>query len=259
MKHLGSFLFGSMIMLLTYPVSLSAQDISGGIITYEQIIDYQLVGAYDDPRWDNYIADLPKKGKSVHQLSFTLSQSLYEEDQSKKEVASEQLKKAIMKANYYKAPKPKVKQTFTDLNKKELLEQVEFMTRSFLIEKGYESKAWKLTARKKKVLDYVCMGAELEVGNETLTAWFSPQIPVSIGPGNYHGLPGIILGLEKNDEVFLLATKVDLENPPEDLTSRVTKGRRLSQADFDQIVEEKTKEFKETRAAEKKAVSKSKN
>ncbi|NRB46302.1 MAG: GLPGLI family protein [Saprospiraceae bacterium] len=259
MKHLVSLLFGSMITLLTYPFGLVAQDVTGGVITYEQIIDYQLVGAYDDPLWDNYIADLPKKGKSVHQLSFTLHQALYEEDRSSKKVASEHLKTAIMKANYYKAPKPKVKQSFVDLNKKEQLEQVEFMTRSFLIKKGYAPKAWKLTTRKKKVLDYICMGAELEVGNETITAWFTPQIPIAIGPGTYHGLPGVILGLEKNDEVFLLATKVELEKPQEDLTSRLNKGRRLSQTEFDQIVEEKTREFKETRAAEKKAGSKSKN
>ena len=33
---------------------------------YEQIIDYKLEGAYDDPRWGSYIAELPKEGKTFH-------------------------------------------------------------------------------------------------------------------------------------------------------------------------------------------------
>lgn len=68
------------------------------------------------------------------------------------------------------------------------------------------------------------MGVEFEVGNEMFIVWFSFQIFVFIGFGNYYGLLGIILGLEKNDEVFLLVIKVDLENLLEDLMSRVIKG-----------------------------------
>ncbi len=88
-------------------LNLIAQPITKGTITYEQIIDYQLEGVYDDPLWDSYIADLPKSGKSVHLLHFTVDQALYKEDLSQKQALSEHLQTAIDKANYAKTQNSK--------------------------------------------------------------------------------------------------------------------------------------------------------
>jgi GLPGLI family protein len=157
------------------------------------------------------------------------------------------------KANYLRTPKPEVKQVYMDLETQKRIHQLEFMTRSFLVEYKLEALPWKLTNKQKKILDYVCMGAELVLGEETLTAWFTPQIPISVGPGAYYGLPGLILGLEKNEEVFLLATSVDLKVPQEDLSSRLNKGKKMSEKAFEKVVEEKTEEFKKDREAKKNA------
>lgn len=247
------------ILLIHLLVSLSfltAQDLKGGKVTYEQIIDYQLEGAFDDPRWDAYIADLPKTGKSFHTLSFTMKQALYEEDLTQKQDLSQSLRGALMKANYSKSPKPEVKKIFYDFGKKERLEQTEFMTRFFLVESPLEQKAWKITTRKKKVLDYVCLGADLQVGEETVTAWFTAEIPVSAGPENYYGLPGLILGVEKNDEVFILATSVDLTPPEESALHSLEKGQKVSAEKFDKILEQKLEEYQKTMEAKRKAKTK---
>lgn len=245
-------------MLCSGVSNLIGQELKGGKIIFEQIIDYKLEGVYDDPRWDSYIADLPKQGKSFHVLSFNTEQAIYEEDESQKEAISEHLMTALEKANYAKNPNPKVKKLYSDLSKQKSMKQLDFMTRTFLVEDDLGVKPWKLTAKKKKVMDYVCMGADIIEGEETITAWFTPEIPVSAGPAGYHGLPGMILGLEKNDEVFLLATGIELNMPKDDLASRLEKGQKMSQEKFDQVVEEKIKEYWEARKARDRSNAKSK-
>ena len=123
--------------------------------------------------------------------------TLYEEDYSQKEAISDHLKTALMKADYGRTPKPKVKKIYYDFNKNELTEQMEFMTRDFLVVSDFERKPWKLTAKKKKILDYICFGADLQVGEEVVTAWFTSEIPVSAGPNAYYGLPGTHSGFRE--------------------------------------------------------------
>ena len=64
------------------------------------------------------------------------------------------------------------------------------MTRKFLIDSEMTPILWKLTSKRKKVMDYVCMGAEIKEGDDTITAWFSAGIPVSAGPEIYYSLLG---------------------------------------------------------------------
>ena len=201
---------------------------------------------------------MPRSGKSFFVLAFTKEQALYSEDPSKPKAISGELKTAIYKANYDKTPQPQVKQRFFDLKAQKITEQLEFMTRNFQVESGLEKKAWKLGPKKKKIMDYVCMGADLEVGKETITAWFTPELPFSIGPDSYYGLPGVILGLEKNEEVFLLATSISFDPPNHDLYSQLEKGRMLTDEEFDLLTKEKIEEFKKERAAEENKYSKSK-
>jgi GLPGLI family protein len=230
-------------------LSSVAQEIKGGMISYEQIIDYQLEGAYNDPAWDSYIDGLPKQGKIVNNLYFTTKETLYEEDFNNKQANSSRLTNALKKVNF--RPKEKVQQVYIDLEKTKVIEQVEFMTRSFRVISDKNILSWKLTPKKKKVLDYVCMGAELDVDGETLTAWFTPEIPISAGPAKYHGLPGMILGLEKNGAVFLLATAVNLTPPEERLSERLEKGQEFKRKDFNEIKTEKIEEFWQSQKSQK--------
>lgn len=252
--NLSSFAILLVIIISLPP--LNAQSIEGGTVTYEQVIQYGLEGVFDHPKWDAYIADLPKSGKAIFTLTFTSESSLYQEDFNKKEPMSRQLQGALSKANYGKPPKEKLVKLYYNFPKKEQLEQVEFMTRFFLIASPIEGKGWKLTTKKKKVLDYVCMGADIEMGDETITAWFTPEIPISVGPEKFHGLPGLILGLEKNEEVFMLATAVDLSAPNEVDISQPQKGQKVARQKMEKIKVEKIKEFEANRKAKKSGVKK---
>lgn len=78
-----------------------------------------------------------------------------------------------------------------------------------------------------------------------LTAYFTPEIPVSNGPGDYWGLPGLIL--EMNDgRTVILCSKVVI-NPKDKKVIKPSKsGKTITQGEFDKIVLDKLEEFSET-------------
>ena len=77
-----------------------------------------------------------------------------------------------------------------------------------------------------------------------VTAWFTPQIPLGHGPGEYAGLPGLILELNA-DRTTLLCSKIVMN--PKDLPSieAPSKGTVVTQEEFEGIVKEKTQEMRD--------------
>ncbi|MBA7532095.1 hypothetical protein ES705_24321 [subsurface metagenome] len=146
---------------------------------------------------------------------------------------------------YVQPPNPELKEVYVDFEKNRQIVQVELMTRFFLIENEIESQACKPGTNQRKIQGYICMDATIKRGEETITAWFTPNIPVSLGPENYRGLPGLILAVDINGENVLLATSVDLTLPPDEKISRPKDGKRITQEAFDKLVAEKIKEFEE--------------
>lgn len=79
-----------------------------------------------------------------------------------------------------------------------------------------------------------------------ITAWYTPEIPVSQGPENYWGLPGLIL--EVNDgRTTILCSKVVM-NVKEKVEIKAPKnGKQVTQAEYDKIMVEKMEEFQNMR------------
>ena len=94
-------------------------------------------------------------------------------------------------------------------------------------------------AKKSSLLD------ELDMPKETIiTAWYTPEIPVSQGPENYWGLPGLIL--EVNDgKTVILCSKVVLNPKVKTEIKASTKGKITTQKEFDETVLKKMEEFRE--------------
>lgn len=86
---------------------------------------------------------------------------------------------------------------------------------------------------------------EIEIPKEVIvTAWFTPQIPVKTGPGEYGGLPGLILEMNI-DRTTLLCSKIVL-NPSEEITiNPPAKGKEVSREEYNTIVGEKMQEMRE--------------
>ena len=93
--------------------------------------------------------------------------------------------------------------------------------------------------KKTNFMDAVEMPKEI-----TITAWYTPEIPVNQGPEGYWGLPGLIL--EVNDgKTIILCSKVVL-NPKDKVEIKsVTKGKVVTQKEYDETVIKKMEEFRE--------------
>lgn len=142
------------------------------------------------------------------------------------------------------------------------LEETEIFGKKFLIEDELPEFNWKITGETKKIGDYNVVKAEFErISEQTvmalsdseqtsetvmdttiITAWYTPDIPVSQGPSNTWGLPGLILELQQGEMSFL-CTKVEL-NPAEPVKIEIpSKGKRVSREESEQIRDEKMQEM----------------
>lgn len=131
----------------------------------------------------------------------------------------------------------------------------------FLIKDTLTNRKWELVNETKNIGNYTCFKAVFkdEYTTETFTqegkiekitkprittVWYTPQIPINNGPAQYYGLPGLILEMNDGD-LTLVCTKIVL-NPEEEIKIiEPTKGKVVSQKEFDDIQEKKSNEMME--------------
>lgn len=95
------------------------------------------------------------------------------------------------------------------------------------------------TSSKTNLMDQWEMPKEI-----VITAWYSPEIPVNQGPENYWGLPGLIL--EVNDgKTSILCSKIVLNSKDKVEIKAPTKGKQVTQKEYDEIVKNKMEEMRE--------------
>ena len=99
---------------------------------------------------------------------------------------------------------------------------------------------WTITQETKKIGDYLCFKAVAvkKVRDDKpllkITAWFTPTIPVSFGPIDYFGLPGLVLEVSYN-RINIKATKFVL-NPKEKIViNKPTKGKRMTNEEYEEM------------------------
>ncbi|NQT27815.1 GLPGLI family protein [candidate division KSB1 bacterium] len=208
---------------------LSAGDIEGGAVRYQHITKYDfhtVFAQFDGPKVKDWLASLPPENKGAKVLAFIENRAHYGKDPWAKDFLPQHVKEAQMKADYVQRPKSNLIGIYYDFEKNEMIRQIEFMSRDFMVTDEITIPPWKLTTQKTKILNYLCMSAELEDGDRKIRAYFTPEIPFSVGPDEFFGLPGLILAVEINGETVFLAQSVDLTLPDESVLSKPDKGKR---------------------------------
>lgn len=120
-----------------------------------------------------------------------------------------------------------------------------------IVEDSLYSFPWKIKSEIKEVAGYLCMKATLfdSVRNYDIEAWFTTDIPVSVGPEEFMGLPGAILEMVINDGVVkVTATSVKL-NKEQQLPAlpKKVKGKRYTKALYKSEVAKYVKDSEERR------------
>jgi GLPGLI family protein len=153
---------------------------------------------------------------------------------------------------------------YKNIQEKRFVNQTEIMGKRFLVKDKLPEHPWKLSSETKHIGNYTCYKATYskEVENKNITfkdgdsvesikketivttAWYTPQIPVSNGPGTYQGLPGLILEINDGKKVFV-CTEIILNSSEKTNILEPTKGKIVSQNKFIKIQIEKSDELME--------------
>lgn len=241
------------VLILLTPHHLLAQDIKGGTVKYKNIsrYDFQTLFAPWADRAKDWVASLPTESEGYATLAFSEKSALYDTKRDE-QILPKRLKDAQAKAAFMRGPATEINRVFYDFGKNEIVRQVDFMGRLFLVADEIKAKPWKLTNKMTKILDYTCMSAELEQDGKSIIAYFTSEIPFSIGPDEFFGLPGLILAVEVDGKTAFLAQSIELTPPAKDAVAGPKEGKQVTQEKFDSIVAEKTKEYNETKYEGKK-------
>ena len=86
---------------------------------------------------------------------------------------------------------------------------------------------------------------DIEVPEDiVVTAWYTPQIPVNQGPGDYYGLPGLILEVSA-DKTTILCTKIILNPEEKEILEKPSKGKVVTRKEYNDIMKKKMEEMRE--------------
>ncbi len=224
-------------LLLLSVTHVSGQDIQQGTVIYEDVskLDFKLEG-----EMAHLMKDMPKERRVKQVLYFNREASVYTaKKEDPKDIAVDQPGIKIMMGGQAENI------LYLDLATKEMTEQKEFMTRTFLIKGEMPSQEWKISGKQKIILDYPCMEAiQTDTAGVVTRAWFAPSIPVQTGPEKYSNLPGMVLEVNIDDgKRTLLAQSIDFDTPVKEFLTKPKNGKKVSKEEFDKIVEEKMKEM----------------
>ncbi|EAS20314.1 hypothetical protein BBFL7_01198 [Flavobacteria bacterium BBFL7] len=226
--------------------------------------------AESDPIVKAMMEQLKKGSKQEYTLEFTRTESSYDKV---KELATPG--KPVNGISISFSASGGVGSTiYKNIEENSYIKQGNIMGKDFVIEDELPTYEWKLLSETKKIGQYNCFKAvyvpvedeveeEVEEENEevntiitamvvesdpTITAWYTPDIPVSNGPGEYHGLPGLIVEVQQQETTILL--KEIVLNPDEKLDLKKPRsGKKINQEDFDTLQKKKSEEMMKNRGS----------
>ncbi len=268
------FILGLCLLLVIIPFEISAQDFQGQA-TYLSKSRLEL------GNWGANMTDIQKKQveerlknrlEKTYTLNFNKEASFYKEEAKLDAIsgATDSWGKNFAPGNQYK-----------NVKNNSLVQSQEFYGKYFLVKDELQTIKWNMGTETKQIGNYMCFKATATIPTAELTwydfswsdlrdnsyantsdtdeeteipeiptteveAWYTPQIPVSHGPGEYWGLPGLILEVSAGNTTMLCSkiilnpeTKLKIEAPE--------KGKEINKKDYRETIQAKMIEMRENR------------
>lgn len=153
---------------------------------------------------------------------------------------------------------------YKNTQEKRFANQTEIQGKRFLVKDKLPEHKWQMSSETKNIGTYTCYKATFvkeveskkfsikdgktveETKNEIIvtTAWYTPQIPVSNGPKNYQGLPGLILEINDGKKT-IVCTEIILNLKEKITIVQPVKGKVVSQRKYSKIKKQKRDEMLE--------------
>jgi len=265
------------LMLIGLVSTVNAQDFQG-VATYktQRKIDIKMDSTKMNDAMQTKMMEMMKKQfQKTYHLTFDKSSSLYQQDVElgKPQVGGGDFQFQMIGGSGGSDV------LYKNIKDQNYIDQKETMGKKFLIKDSITTIEWQLESDTKYIGEYLCFKAtytkqipvnnfsfssnsnkaevdneemeeELEMEERTISAWYTPQIPVSNGPANYQGLPGLILEIH-DGKLTVICSKIVI-NPEDKIEiEKPSKGKEVNQADYDKIMDKKTKEMMERYAPRK--------
>jgi GLPGLI family protein len=270
-----------LIFLLLFSFGINAQNISGQAF-YESktTVDMDALGGGREmsEEMKKTVATMMKSAlEKTYILTFNKDESIYKE-QEKLDAAPMNPGFKMMLSSYSPGAQ------YKNLKTGQIVEENEFFGKQFLVTDSIKTLDWQITKESKTIGQYIAFKAtaikkvdpndysmarpkkkdekeNTEVKKDTaqpqdpmdmieipeeieVNAWFTPQIPVSNGPGEYAGLPGLILELNVY-RTTLLCSKIVMNPKDSEKIEPPKKGKEVTREEYVKIVKEKTDEIRE--------------
>lgn len=140
---------------------------------------------------------------------------------------------------------------YSNISTKQLLKTVKDNKTYLISMRPLQPADWKLSKESKKIGKYTCYKAISSksvqgpkgVVHIALTAWYAPEIPVRFGPKQYSNLPGLILEVQEGEVVYRCVA-ITLNKSPKETISVPVKGTRITEADYEKIIDRRLQQFK---------------
>jgi GLPGLI family protein len=220
------------LVLASGLVQWASAQVKEGKITYQETIDVHRRIPKENEQMK---AMLPQFRTNKFELFFADNKSLYKAAEEEPDLSEQPQGGGGMVMRFGGASNIFYKDFTTQLG----VEKRDLMEKEFIVEDSIRNISWKLTeGETKTILNHVCKKAtgKTERGSD-VTAWYAEDITISAGPGQFGGLPGLILGIDVNaGEIVLTAMeigsikKADIKAP--------TKGKKVTPAEFTKIRKE---------------------
>ncbi|MFD1615636.1 GLPGLI family protein [Gelatiniphilus marinus] len=168
---------------------------------------------------------------------------------------------------------------YKNIKEKAFLQDQELFGKQFLIKDSLPQINWVMGSETKQIGQYMCFKAtatipdtnfdftrfrrrsqhttpqqdstqtkEPETNNSEkliqVEAWYTLQIPISQGPGEYWGLPGLILEVSAG-RTTVLCSKIVINPSEKVVINKPSKGKEVTKLEYQEILEKKMKELRE--------------
>lgn len=218
------------ILLFCVSITLFAQNISGKVtyvvsmesFTKEKIDSISKSFKKRNSRMDKWMRDIFENTPNVNAyLEFSGEESLYfvEDKMQNEGKVAFNMNRIFAGADnkYYKNTKTKDYFNTSDVFGEPLLIEI-------------EPKKWKITQESKKIGKYLCFKSiDIESKNKKMkpVVWFTPEIPISFGPKEFNGLPGLVILVEMSKRT-ISASEIILNPKKEIIIKKPTKGKKIT-------------------------------
>ncbi|WGK64657.1 GLPGLI family protein [Croceiramulus getboli] len=266
-----TFFFGLCLLITATSVQSGPQEFQGQAT-------YISKSTLDLGRWGARMSEAQKKQmkdrlknrlEKTYTLTFNKEESFFDEEEKLDAMsgATDSWGNNFSRGDQYK-----------NIKENQLVQSQEFYGKQFLIKDQLLEVKWVMGSDTKQIGQYTCFKATAVVPSDDLkwydfswselrqaesqtdstgqsepqieltqiTAWYSPQIPVSHGPAAYWGLPGLILEVSAGNTT-LLCSKITLNPENQMKIEAPDKGKVVTKKEYKTIIVNKMQEMRDNR------------